>query len=172
MYFSKVAVFISLAVSAFAAPTPAVQKRALSFRAYNDFQISDGVGGNALAEVNEAFPVDMTDPASVSEDDFNILVAARQTSENAEAEFNDAIDAAGGSSDGDALTVGKIKNKVLKLRTFEMVVQIQQAQGTAGSDADKQLEDIQAKLAQNVQTDEQNSGKTSQGVNFTGDVQP
>lgn len=61
MYFSKLAVVLSLAATSLAAPAKgfAPYKRAdvLTFRKYNDFQISDGVAGNALAEVNAAFPV-------------------------------------------------------------------------------------------------------------------
>lgn len=61
MIFSKLALVLSLAVSSLAAPTTnaVVDKRAnvLTFKAYNKFQISDTVAGNALAEVNAAFPV-------------------------------------------------------------------------------------------------------------------
>lgn len=62
MHFPSIAVFLSLAVSSLAAPTPVSQKRAntLSFRTYDQFQISDGKAGNALAEVNAAFPVRYT----------------------------------------------------------------------------------------------------------------
>lgn len=60
MYFSKIAIILSVAASALALPTGDVaqkQKRALTFRTYNDFQISDGTSGNALAEAQAAFPV-------------------------------------------------------------------------------------------------------------------
>jgi len=62
MYLSKAALILSLAVSALALPlhlpTPS-QKRAnvLKVQAYADFQVSDGVAGNALAEVRAKFPV-------------------------------------------------------------------------------------------------------------------
>ena len=48
-----------LAVGALAAPVEKAHKRAglLAQRAYADFQVSDGVAGNALAEVNAKFPV-------------------------------------------------------------------------------------------------------------------
>ncbi|KAI4596992.1 hypothetical protein KJ359_004902 [Pestalotiopsis sp. 9143b] len=174
MYFSKIAVVLSLAVTSLAAPTAsfAPYKRAdvLTFRAYNDFQISNGTAGNALAEVNAAFPVDMSDPAAVSSNDLAILVAARQTSENAEAAFNTAIGPSAGGSDEAALAVGKIKNKVLKLRLFEMLVQVQTAQGA--TDKAAQLADIQAKLKTNVGIDAASKGSASQSVSFTGDVQP
>jgi hypothetical protein len=38
------------------APTP-VEKRALVAQTYNEFQVSSGVGGKALEEVNAKFPV-------------------------------------------------------------------------------------------------------------------
>lgn len=174
MHFSSTAaVFLSLALSSLAAPTPAqgLERRALTFRSYNTFQISNGVGGDALNEVNKAFPVDLTNPAAVSKNDLDILVAARQTSENAETAFNTAISSAGSSSTaGKALQVGKIKNKVLKLRTFEMLVTVQQAQGA--TDKAAQLTDIQTKLAANVKLDQAAKGQTSQSVSFTQDVQP
>lgn len=111
----------------------------------------------------------MNNPAAVSKSDLAILVAARQTAENAEASFNTAVAAASGAN-ANALQVGKIKNKVLKLRTFEMLVQIQQAQGA--TDKAAQLADIQTKLAANVKLDQANRGKKSQSVSFTADVQP
>lgn len=194
MQFSSFTVLLSLAASAFAAPTPAdsspLDKRALAFRKYNTFQISDGVGGNALAETNQAFPVDMRNPGAVSKADLAVLVAARQTAENAETAFNSAVAAASGAA-AQALDVGKTKNKVLKLRTFEMLVQVQQARGS--TDKDAQLADIQKKLAANVslvwfrsgkcmrvlilpflqvKLDQANKGKKSQSVSFTADVQP
>ena len=57
----------------------------------------------------------MNNPAAVSKSDLAILVAARQTAENAEASFNTAVAAASGAN-ADALQVGKIKNKGLRTR--------------------------------------------------------
>ena len=60
MYFSK-AVVLSFAVSALALPTLSTKphKRAgvLTATTYDNFQVSDGVAGNALAEVKAKFPV-------------------------------------------------------------------------------------------------------------------
>jgi hypothetical protein len=58
MYFSKIAVVLSLAALSFSAPVEK-QKRAdlLTVQDYADFQVSDGVAGNALAEVAEKFQV-------------------------------------------------------------------------------------------------------------------
>lgn len=56
--FFKATIILSLALSALALPT---QKRAgvLTQQAYADFQISDGVAGDALAEVQAKFPVSL-----------------------------------------------------------------------------------------------------------------
>lgn len=59
MHFSNIFVAISLVSSALALPissTP-LERRALQFREYADFQISDGKAGNALAEAQAEFPV-------------------------------------------------------------------------------------------------------------------
>ena len=65
MHFSNLAVLLSLSVASLAAPVD-TGKRAtaigtsasvLTAGSYSDFQVSDGVAGNALAEVNAKFPV-------------------------------------------------------------------------------------------------------------------
>lgn len=60
MHFSASVSLMFLASSAIAAPA-ALNKRAaagvLTQQTYANFQISDGVAGNALAEVNAKFPV-------------------------------------------------------------------------------------------------------------------
>lgn len=60
MYF-KAAVLFSLLASSFAAPTAngnVKSKRGVfTVQDYSDFQVSSGVAGNALAEVNAKFPV-------------------------------------------------------------------------------------------------------------------
>lgn len=55
--FFKATIILSLALSALA--LPALPKRAgvLTAQPYADFQISDGVAGDALAEVQAKFPV-------------------------------------------------------------------------------------------------------------------
>lgn len=56
MYF-KATILFSLAASALALPA-AVEKRAvLASTSYANFQVSSGVAGNALAEVQAKFPV-------------------------------------------------------------------------------------------------------------------
>lgn len=60
MYF-KATLLFSLAVSALAVPTTHKRAAVLTKRAYADFQVSDGVAGNALAEVQAKFPVSLYD---------------------------------------------------------------------------------------------------------------
>lgn len=67
MYFTKATFILSLAVSALALPITDSEKQrraatgtsaaVLTKQSYVDFQVSDGVGGNALAEVEAKFPV-------------------------------------------------------------------------------------------------------------------
>jgi hypothetical protein len=57
MHFTKLYLAVSLAASALALPTSLPHKRALQFRQYADFQISDGKAGNALSEAQAKFPV-------------------------------------------------------------------------------------------------------------------
>ncbi|KAK7402811.1 hypothetical protein QQX98_011439 [Neonectria punicea] len=173
MFLSKAILFLSLVTSTVASPT----KRAdlLQVQDYSQFQISDGVAGNALEEVAQKFPVAQfrANLAGVSENDLAILKAARETAEGAEADaggFNDAIDQVGkDSDDGIALQAGKIKNKVLKLELQVLALQIEIAQG--GGDQAK-LDTEQAKLDKNVATDQESAGNQSQSINFAGSSQP
>jgi hypothetical protein len=112
-----------------------------------------------------------TDFAAVSAADLAIISKAAQVAENAEVGaggFNDAIDAAGGTKTaaGAALQVGKIKNKVLKLQTDVLRLQIQVAQGK--TDKQAQLDGQIVKLNKNVATDRANAGKASTPVDFAG----
>ena len=96
-------------------------------RSYAQFQISDGVAGNAAAEANAVFvdPFANTDLTTVSSDVLQALKNMREAAEDAEtALFNPAIDAASGA-EADALQAWKIKNKVLKLTGFVQVLNIQ-----------------------------------------------
>ena len=83
--------------------------------------------------------------------------------------FNEAIDAAGeDTTAGEALQVGKIKNKVLKLELEVLGLQIDQAQG--GKDNTAKIAAETKKLNKNVQLDTDAAGQTSQSVDFTGDA--
>ncbi|KZL83049.1 small secreted protein [Colletotrichum incanum] len=176
MYFSKIAVLFALAATGLSAPVDAVDKRQaklLSVQDYSQFQVSDGTGGNALEEVAQKFPVDQikANLAGVSKDDLAILQAARVAAEGAETDaggFNEAIAKASGA-DADALKVGKIKNKVLKLQLEVLALQVQQAQG---ADNQAKIDAEQKKLDNNVKTDKASAGKASQSVTFNATSQP
>lgn len=198
MYF-KTAFLLSMVVSAMAMPTPIgtqeqISKRAaLTVQNYSQFQVSNGVGGNALAEVQAKFPVRKNPPqnnhlnpppnppqinenslASVDPQDLAIIKAARKTAENAETKaggFNEAIAAAGGtnSAQGKTLQVGKIKNKVLKLKLFSLALQIDQARGR---NVAAKLADTLTKLGKNIELDQASAGQASASVNFQGSSRP
>lgn len=163
----------SLSISSYARPVPvpgttkAMSKRAFVEQAYNDFQISDGVGGNAEAQANAVFSDNFAgvDLATVSADDLDVINTMAKAAVDAEDTFNSAIDAASGAA-ADALNVGKIKNKVLKLSGEVLVLQIKQAQGDASAADDLTTE--QAKLTKDVAVDVTNAGKPSQSVQFDG----
>ena len=60
MHFPTTALLFGLVATCIAGPTrfPGVKARqAVTPQAYADFQVSDGVAGNALGEVNAEFPV-------------------------------------------------------------------------------------------------------------------
>lgn len=107
----------------------------------------------------------------MSDNDEDIINAARKTAESAEVDtggFNDAIDAAGGTKTtaGAALQVGKIKNKVLKLQLEVLALQIAQAKG--GKDNSVKIAEEQKKLDTNIALDTKAKGQTSQSVDFQG----
>ncbi|EAQ93329.1 hypothetical protein CHGG_01564 [Chaetomium globosum CBS 148.51] len=165
MYF-KAAVLFSLLASSIALPMSngdrKVKRGVLTVQDYADFQVSSGVAGDALAEVNAKFPIDQSDFASVDAEDLAIIKAARETAEAAETQaggFNEAIEAAGGKNtpEGQALQAGKIKNKVLKLQLQVLALQIEAAQG---KDTAEKLAKQQKKLDKNVKEDEAAAGQT------------
>lgn len=65
--------------------------------------------------------------------------------------------------------MGKIKNKVLKLKLGALVLEIEQAKG---DDVGDKLEDKLNKLNNNVETDRNSAGQASQGVDFQGSSDP
>ena len=193
MYFTKAALVLSFAASALALPTSATaphQKRAavLKQQSYAQFQVSDGVGGKASPKSKPSSPyvphhphpqltsianppqIDEKNLAAVDPADVDIINSARQTAEAAETDaggFNDAIAAAGkDSAAGTALQVGKIKNKVLKLKLEVLALQIDQAQG--GKDNQAKIDEEQTKLDNNIKLDQGAAGDKSQSVDFQG----
>ncbi|WVQ73590.1 hypothetical protein IAR50_003169 [Cryptococcus sp. DSM 104548] len=130
---------------------------------YADFQISDGTAGNSQAAANAVFvdPFDGCDLSTVDATSLKNIQTMREAAEDAETDqFNSAIDAASGDA-ADALSAGKIANKVLKLTGEIQALNIQQAQGD--DNADKIAEE-QTKLDTNVATDEKSAGAAMTGV--------
>lgn len=149
------------AVSA-AAATGATGASVLSSSAYNDFQISTGVAGTAEAKANALFADLPTDLSTVTADDLAIVKGVHDAAEDAETDaFDPAVDAADGDA-ADALQVGKIQNKVLKLTAEVLGIQIEAAQG--GDDSDLAAE--QTKLTTNIATDVASAGDASTAVDF------
>ncbi|KAJ7714129.1 hypothetical protein B0H16DRAFT_1896019 [Mycena metata] len=165
-------VFIALlvpALAAFAAPLPS--KRAFSFalQSYDQFQISDGVAGNAEAEANAVFvtpfPADLTTVDATSLDNLGTM---REAAESAETDDFDPQIAAATGADAAALQVGKIKNKVLKLTGEVQQIKIKIAQaaaaGSSTSDLETSLATEQTKLTTNIALDVKSKGAASKGV--------
>lgn len=165
-----VVALISLCFGLVQSAPVALKPRAFELLDYADFQISDGVGGQAAAEANAVFvdPFDGVDLATVDSQTLDDMQTMREAAESAEtADFNPAIAAASGAA-ADALQVGKIKNKVLKLTGEVQVLNIKIAQAQASGDDTSDLEDSlteeQTKLNTNIATDVKNAGKTSQSA--------
>lgn len=106
---------VLFAVLSFLCSAVPLQKRALTFRTYNDMSISEGIAGNAEAEAAAVWAegLDLSDLTAISADDLAILKVERENAEDAETEaFNPAIDTASGAI-ADSLQCGKIKYKFL-----------------------------------------------------------
>jgi hypothetical protein len=150
-------------------PAAAVSKRAFKFISdYDTFQISDGVGGDAEKLANALFvdPFQGVDLATVDAQTVDDLETMRSAAEDAETErFNPAIDDTEDEATADALQVGKIKNKVLKLTGITQKIKIQIAQAQADGDdtasLEKKLAEEQKKLTKNIQTDKDSAGEPS-----------
>lgn len=56
MYISSASILFGIFALSAAGPVGTKTKRALTAKPYSEFQVSDGVAGNALAEVNAQFP--------------------------------------------------------------------------------------------------------------------
>ncbi|KAK4454829.1 hypothetical protein QBC34DRAFT_445699 [Podospora aff. communis PSN243] len=141
-------VFLSLIAATLALPNginSRAEKRAiLPPRTYSQFQISDGVGSDAVAEVFEKFPIDESRTATLDAEDLATIKTARETAEQAEVGaggFNEAIDAAGGEN-----------TPAAKGRT----------------DRAAKLQEQRTKLAKNVELDAESAGERSAGVDFRG----
>ncbi|KAF2129471.1 hypothetical protein P153DRAFT_290808 [Dothidotthia symphoricarpi CBS 119687] len=173
MLFQTITIFSLAALSAALPHT----KRALKARqsgpvladtTYDAISISGGKAGNAEQEALAAFSgLDLTDMANIDPADIAFLGAVNDVANDAETEaFNPAIEAATGA-DGDAISAGKIKNKVLKLMATKLELMAKQAQG----------EDVAAKLAtelkklnNNISIDKASAGSASTALPFTASI--
>ncbi|WWC73078.1 uncharacterized protein I206_107043 [Kwoniella pini CBS 10737] len=127
---------------------------------YSNFQISNGIGGNAKSEANSIFvnPFNDCDLSTVDKISLSNIQIMREAAENAEVnlfkpQINDSI-----GDLSNSLQVGKIKNKVLKLTGEIQALKIQAAQGE--DNADKIVEE-QIKLDKNIATDVASAGEAS-----------
>jgi len=134
---------------------------------YNTIQISSGTAGDAGTKANALFAkIDQTNLAAVSKADLAIISGTHDAAENAEEKaFDPAIAKATGAAK-DALNVGKIQNKVLKLTAEVLTLKIKAAQG--GSSGDLAAE--QTKLTTNIATDKASAGKASTAAPFTASI--
>lgn len=140
---------------------------------YSTFQISSGVAGKAQDEANAVFvePFTGVDLSTIDSATVSALNVMRELAEDAETElFNPQIAAASGA-DAAALSVGKIKNKVLKLTGEVQVLKIKIAQGkAAGKDTSSDESSLtveQGKLTKNIATDVKSAGKPSKAASGT-----
>jgi len=149
-----------------------ITKRTSEFglQSYADFQISDGVGGNAESQANAVFvtPFDGVDLSTVDSTSLANVETMHQDAEDAEtSDFDPQIAAASGAA-ADALNVGKIKNKVLKLtgeiQGLKIKLAQQQSKGESTSSTESSITEEQTKLTNNIKLDQANAGKTSKGV--------
>jgi hypothetical protein len=191
MRFIAATILFGLVASSLASPIPDnkhAKRGVLTQQSYDDFQISDGVAGNSVAEVLANFPVrfvlpqnatlssylhtntsqiDTSDLAGVAASDLAIIQNSRLIAEAAETGaggFDDELDATSG--DTTPLQNGKIKNKVLKLQLEVLGLQIEQAQG---KDTSSQITTETTKLNTNIALDDAAAGEPSVGVTATFD---
>lgn len=137
-------------------------------KTYDQISISGGVAGNAEAEANAVFSaLNVANLAAATEADKQFLNSVNQICNDAETKaFNPAISAAGGTSStaGKALQIGKIKNKVLKLKATLLLLGVKQAQG---EDVAADIAAETKKFNNNIQQDKAQAGKASTKLAFS-----
>ncbi|KAA1108636.1 hypothetical protein PGT21_019788 [Puccinia graminis f. sp. tritici] len=130
------------------------------FRKYEDFQISDGVAGQAFENAGKVFvePFAGVPLEKITKGDMdNLLKMARAARQN-ELLFNQALKKAKGSNKS-ALAAGKIANKVLKLVGEIQVIELQKKLNIKQVDVPAKLAEHQKKLTKNTKVDRSNKGK-------------
>lgn len=145
--------------------------RLITYRSYNDIQISDTDGGTAYAEASAVFvsPFAGVILADVSYADFDAVMLMAEAAEDADFElFEPALACAENFTISDALEVGRVKNKVLQLTGVLQAMKIKIARRRP--DAEDPLWDlyyaIRDTLDEYVEMDAANAGLLSQGVRY------
>jgi len=135
-------------------------------RQYNTFSISSGTGGTALAEVQKAFPGNPSTFNSTTTNNFNTEAHCAVLAENT---FIAQIAAnKNNATRVNALNVGMIKNKVLKIYgTIQALEGLMSKEDANITGSITQLQELQVKFAKNVGIDMSNAGKSSLAINFS-----
>jgi len=135
-------------------------------RQFSQFTIANGVGGNALAEAQAAFPGTAADLSAAQTAGFN---ADANCAVRAESAFLSDGAIASASRATNSISVGLFKNKVLKIYGTLLVLQAEVAQngGVASASQQAAITDQMTKLAENVQVDQTNAGLASTSASFT-----
>ncbi|KZM19401.1 uncharacterized protein EKO05_0009051 [Ascochyta rabiei] len=166
----QLATITALAALSSALPTLKVRQSGpvLASTTYDAISISGGQAGNAEAEALAVFSaLDVNNPGNIDPADIDFLGQVNDVANDAETGvFNPAIEAATGD-EADALSAGKIKNKVLKLMATKIELEAKQAQG---EDVAAKLEDETKKLNNNIATDKESAGKPSTALPFDASI--
>ena len=140
------------ALAAFSTAFPTLKARqsgpVLASTTYDAISISGGQAGNAEAEALAVFSaLDTANPGNIDPADVDFLGQVNSVANDAETGvFNPAIEAATGD-EADALSAGKIKNKVLKLMATKIELEAKQAQGEdVAEKADSDCRDCGTKM--------------------------
>ncbi|KZS93207.1 hypothetical protein SISNIDRAFT_550191 [Sistotremastrum niveocremeum HHB9708] len=149
-------------------------QRLISWKDYCDFQISDGYGGDAEQKAAALFraPFEGMDLSKASFADFDILRTMREAVEDADVEqFVPQIAAARTNATlRQELSVGRIKNTVLRLTATIQVLEIKISKDqTFGGDTDYEEEwlyDELDQLDEALAQDKANAGLPSRGVQW------
>ncbi|KAK7705841.1 hypothetical protein SLS64_007789 [Diaporthe eres] len=158
---------LATVLAAVASASPIGKRAVFTDTTFNDISISGGTAGNAQAEAEQALSGLPADLSTVEQSDLDFLNSVNQVANDAEKEaFNPAIEAATGA-EADALQIGKIKNKVLKLTA---TIKKLEAQAAQGEDVADKLAEEQKKLDNNISQDEAEAGNASTNVQFDGAI--
>jgi len=156
--------------------SPVIFGRPESFKLlqYSDFQISDGVGGDADVRAEEIFGYAFSgaDLDRVSYDIYDALHTMKEAVEDAEVEAFAPLIAQDGvhTAERQALIVGRTKNKVLwytaSVQATRIKIAKDSAQGVDTEESEDLLEELLEQLSQVSSQDKENVGQPSLGVRW------